>query len=120
MSNFLNSSPEYHREHIEQELQAADTAELDALVTIYHADHREICAHEKDWPFEIVNVLEILADSMGIQRSDRYKELKMMQNVEAVLEDCHELLKKHSVDPELARSEIEKMIWDQPLPLNQT
>ena len=25
--------------------------EEDALVAVYHSDHRELCAHERDWPF---------------------------------------------------------------------
>ncbi len=117
MSIFLGALPDNQRAHIRAELQTAATAGLDALVTIYHADHRQICAHEKDWPFEIINVLEIIADSMGISRKDRYKELKKMQDVEAIFADCADLLGQRSLDPELVRSEIENMINDQPLPL---
>ena len=38
------------------ELQAAADAGIDALVGVYHSDHRELSAHERDWPFRIINV----------------------------------------------------------------
>jgi hypothetical protein len=46
-------------------LQAAEIAGVDALVAVYHSDHRELCAHERHWPFRIVNFLEIVGASMG-------------------------------------------------------
>ena len=63
---------------------AADTleelkAQIDALVAVYHADHRELCAHERDYPFRIMNILEIVGESMGLRHEDQFKRLKMMQ-----------------------------------------
>jgi heterodisulfide reductase subunit D len=57
------------------ELQAASDAGIDALVAVYHSDHCELCAHERDWPFRIINVLEVVGESMGLSWRDRYKEL---------------------------------------------
>ena len=51
-----------------KELEAARAAGVDALVAVYHSDHRELCAHERDWPFRIINVLEIIGESMGFAR----------------------------------------------------
>ena len=56
-----------------KELEAARKAGVDALVAVYHSDHRELCAHERDWPFRIVNILEIVGESMGLSQDDRYK-----------------------------------------------
>src|SRR5205814_9905921 len=58
------------------ELEAARDAGIDALVTVYHADHRELCAHERDWPFQVVNALEIVGASMGLHHDDQYKRLR--------------------------------------------
>ena len=44
---------------------SAEAAGVDALVAVYHSDHRELCAHERDWPFRIMNFLEIVGASMG-------------------------------------------------------
>jgi len=78
--------PAFKRELQLNELQAACDARVHALVTVYHSDHRKLYAHERDWPFCIVNILELVGESMGLQhRDDRYKRLKMMQDVDQIV-----------------------------------
>src|SRR6516225_9758859 len=89
----------------------------DALVAVYHADHRELCAHERDYPFRIMNMLEIVGDSMGLHHDDRFKRLKMLQDVEAIAADCQDLIAQHELDPVAARAAIQAMLDEQPLPL---
>jgi heterodisulfide reductase subunit D len=48
MSNYFCALPAYRRELQRYELDAAERAGVDALVAVYHADHRELCAHERD------------------------------------------------------------------------
>ena len=108
----------YKRELQLSELKAAREAGIDALVAVYHSDHRELCAHERDWPFRIVNLLEILGQSMGLHQHDRYKELKLMQDADVIIADCQDLLTEHAVDAKLARDVVVKaMLGEQPLPL---
>ena len=78
----LGVLPKFKRELQLKELQAAREARIDALVTVYHSDHRELCAHEVDWPFRILNLLELVGASMGLARRDRYKELKILQDAD--------------------------------------
>jgi Fe-S oxidoreductase len=117
MSNYLRALPAYKRELQLKELEAARNAGVDALVAVYHADHRELCAHERDWPFEILNALEIVGASMGLRHEDRYKRLKLKQDADAILADCADLIAQHRVDPATARLAVEAMLADQPLPL---
>ena len=108
----------YKRELQLSELKAAREAGIDALVAVYHSDHRELCAHERDWPFRIVNLLEILGQSMGLHQHDRFKELKLMQDADVIIADCQDLLTEHAVDAKLARDVVVKaMLGEQPLPL---
>jgi Fe-S oxidoreductase len=110
--------PAFKRELQLNELRAADEADIDALVTVYHSEHRELCAHERDWPFRIVNLLELVGASMGLQHRDRYKELKMMQDADQIISECGDLIAQHALDPTKARDVIVKaMLGDQPLPL---
>jgi heterodisulfide reductase subunit D len=114
----LGVLPEFKRRLQLDELEAARDAGIDALVTVYHSEHRELCAHERDWPFRIVNLLEVVGESMGIERHDRYKELKMMQDADQIVADCADLLAHHALDAAKAREVIVKgMLADQPLPL---
>jgi Fe-S oxidoreductase len=109
--------PAYRRQLHEQELQAAAAAGVDALVAVYHSDHRELCAHERDWPFRIMNIYEIVGLSMGLHRDDRFKRLKKMQDADAILADCRELVEAHGLDLQATRAAIVAMLDEQPAPL---
>ncbi|MGD0023944.1 MAG: (Fe-S)-binding protein, partial [Xanthobacteraceae bacterium] len=117
MSNYFRALPAYRRELQKNELEAAERARVDALVAVYHADHRELCAHERDWPFRIMNVLEIVGGSMGLHHDDHFKRLKIMQDADAILADCQDLVRKHGLDVESTRLSIQAMLDEQPLPL---
>jgi Fe-S oxidoreductase len=110
--------PAYRRELQLKELEAARDAGVDALVAVYHSDHRELCAHERDWPFRIVNILEIVGASMGLSRHDRFKELKLKQDADLIVAECSDMLARHALDAATARKVVVKaMLGDQPLPL---
>jgi Fe-S oxidoreductase len=117
MSNYFRALPAYRRELQKNELDAAERAGVDALVAVYHADHRELCAHERDYPFRIMNLLEIVGASMGLHRDDHFKRLKMLQDVDAIAADCQDLVAQHGLDPETTRQAIQAMLDEQPLPL---
>src|SRR5436190_2698751 len=117
MSNYFRALPAYRRELQKNELDAAERAGIDALVAVYHADHRELCAHERDYPFRIVNLLEIVGDSMGLHHDDHFKRLKMLQDVDAIAADCQDLVAQHGLDLATTRQAIQAMLDEQPLPL---
>jgi Fe-S oxidoreductase len=103
------------------ELEAAQAAGVDVLTAVYHSDHRELCAHERDWPFRIVNLLEIVGQSMGFRQADQYKHLKVMQDADAIVAECRDLMTLHGLDVDAARTVIVKgMLEDQPLHLGVT
>jgi Fe-S oxidoreductase len=115
----LRVLPEFKRELQLGELQAAGDAGLDALITVYHSEHRELCAHERDWPFRIVNILEVVGESMGLHREDRHKQLKIMQDADQIVSECGDLIAHHALDTGKARDVVIKaMLGDQPLPLS--
>jgi hypothetical protein len=116
-ANDIRALPAYRRELHEKELLAAEAAGIDALVAIYHSDHRELCAHERDWPFRILNMYEIVGASMGLHQDDHFKRLKMMQDADAILADCQDLVRKHGLDMATTRHAIVTMLEEQPLPL---
>ena len=116
-ANSIRVLPAYRRQLHEQELQAAAAAGVDALVAVYHSDHRELCAHERDWPFRIMNIYEIVGLSMGLRRDDHFKRLKKMQDADAILADCCELIEAHGLDVEATRAAIVAMLDEQPAPL---
>jgi hypothetical protein len=117
MSNYFRALPAYRRELQGNELAAAERAGVDALVAVYHADHRELCAHERDYPFRIMNLLEIVGASMGLAHEDHFKRLKMLQDADAIAADCQDLVAQHGLDAQTTRAAIQAMLDEQPLPL---
>jgi heterodisulfide reductase subunit D len=94
---------------------------MDALVAIYHVDHRELCAHERDWPFHIINILELIGESMSLHHPDHFKRLKIMQDADAIVAYYRDLIAVRGLDSKVARSVVLKaMLAAQPLPLGRT
>jgi heterodisulfide reductase subunit D len=117
MSNYMNALPEYKRKLHQQELEAARDVGVDALVAVYHADHRDLCAHERDFPFRIINVLEIVGDAMGLRHPDTFKAMKMKQDVDLIVAECRDLIAEHGLSDDSVRKAVKAMIEEQPLPL---
>jgi Fe-S oxidoreductase len=119
MSINLRTLPDYKRQLQLAELEAARDAGVDALVAVYHPDHRELCAHERDWPFRILNVLDVIGASMGVANEDHYKRLKILQDADLILAECRDRLARHGIGEDTARASIKAMLDDQPLPLQR-
>lgn len=120
MCTGLSVLPAYKRDLHAGLLEAAAAAGVDTLAGVYHACHRDLCAHERDWPFEVVNFLEVVGASMGLAREDRFKRLKLMQDVQAILADVADLAALHG----LSRADVEEIVardllGEQPLALGR-
>src|SRR5262245_36410686 len=120
MCNSLAPVADYKRALHARELGAAEAAGVDCLVGIYHACHRELCAHERDYPFRIVNFLELVGEAMGVERQELFKQWKIMQDVDRVLAEVSRDAATAGLDPEAVRQVMVAAITgDQPLPLGQ-
>ena len=120
MCNKLTPLPAFKRDVHRKQLEAAADAGVTTLAGIYHACHRELCSHERDWPFEVVNFLELVGESMGLQRPDLFKRLKLMQDVDAILLDAAPLIEGNGLDLDEARDVVLRdMLGEQPLPLGR-
>ncbi|MGH7334749.1 MAG: heterodisulfide reductase-related iron-sulfur binding cluster [Candidatus Rokuibacteriota bacterium] len=118
MCNSLAPVATYKRALHARELAAAEAAGVDALVGIYHACHRELCAHEATLPFRIVNFLELVGEAMGVERPDLFKQWKMMQDVDRVLAELGDQVEREGLDPEAVREVmVATILGEQPLPL---
>ena len=118
MCNTLQPLPAYKREVHRSVLEAAANAGVTTLAGVYHACHREFCSHETEWPFEVVNFLELIGESMGIRREDHFKRLKKMQDADAILADVMDLVEEHGLKLDEVRQVIARdLLGEQPLPL---
>ncbi len=121
MCNSLAPVAAYKRELHANELAAAQAAGVDCLVGIYHACHRELCAHEATLPFQVVNFLELVGEAMGLERPDLFKQWKMMQDVDRVLADLGDRPEAAGLDVETVREVmVAHMLGEQPLPIGRS
>lgn len=118
MCNQLNSLPAYKRDLHREVLEAAAALKVDALAGVYHVCHRELCSHERDWPFEVVNFLELIGASMGITREDQFKRLKKLQDAGKILSDVADLAREHRLSLDLVEDVVlGDLLAEQPLEL---
>jgi heterodisulfide reductase subunit D len=54
---------------------------------------------------------------MGLHYDDHFKRLKIMQDADAILDDCRDLVQKHGLDAAATRVAIQAMLDEQPAPL---
>ena len=98
----------YHSHTVEAALRDAEAAGVDVLVGIYHGDHREFAGREADWPFTMQNYMELVGESMGFMEIDRFKQLKLMQDADAVLAASAEMITAFGLGAEEVRDVVVK------------
>jgi len=95
MANVEQARREAHRRTIESALAAG--AEM--LVTLYHTCHRDLCGFEGRYPLEVKNWTGLIATALGLpEHEDRYKRIKLHDEVSAALEDAREFIEAHGLD----------------------
>jgi hypothetical protein len=113
----LASVPQHRQQALADLLRRAETAKVDALAGIFHADHRELVSHEPEWPFEIVNYMELIGASLGLNRPDTFKRLKLMRDVDQILAASQDLIAEYDLDAGEVREVIlQDMFGEQHLP----
>ena len=110
----------YYKNSVAKRLAAAEAAGVDTLVGVYHSDHREFSGHQEAWPFEVVNYMELIGESMGISRPDLFKHLKLMADADAIVAASTPLIEANGLNPEEARDVVlSEMLGDQHLPVDR-
>jgi heterodisulfide reductase subunit D len=117
----LRAAPDAGKKLLAETFQAAEDANVTTLAGVYHADHRELVAHENAWPFEIVNFMELIGESMGLHREDLFKRYKLMQDVDAILAASKDTIEQNGLDLETVRDVVlNDMLGEQLLPIDRT
>lgn len=80
--------------------------------------HRELCAHERGQPFEILNFLKLVGEAMGVDRQDLFKHWKVMQDADRVVAEVGAQARAAGLDLEIVREVVvSQILGEQPLPL---
>ena len=63
--------------------------------------------------------MELIADSMDLDRPDLFKRLKLMQDADAIIADSYEQIAAHGLDADEVRDAVVKyLLGDQILPVD--
>ena len=99
----------------------AEAKGIEVLAGVFHADHRELVSHQNDWPFEIVNYMELIGQSLGLYREDLFKRMKLMQDADAIMADARDMIETHGLNADEVREVIlSDIIGEQKLPRDRS
>ncbi len=105
MSIHVVGLPEHKRALLEQEFATAKALGADTLATVFHACHREVCTLGNA-SFEVLNFLELIGESMGLRHEDRYRRLKLLDDVDAIIAETAPMIAAHGLDVETVREAL--------------
>jgi Fe-S oxidoreductase len=109
-SNYLTLLPDFKERLLQEEFEACVEADVDTLATIFHPCHRETCHLGEGKSFEIVNLMELVGESMGIHVADIFKKLKIMGDVDLIIAECADMIAEHNLDADALRVHLEAEI----------
>jgi Fe-S oxidoreductase len=89
----------------------ARAANVDAVVTVYHSCHFELCHEEGSQPFQLENFMTILGRSMGFEYPDWTKTYKLYEDMDRVLDEAGDLLRQHGIDLEKAKTSLQAALY---------
>lgn len=115
----LETVPNYRSETIAAILRTAEEKNVDVLCSVFHSDHRELSSHAEQWPYEMKNYMDIIAESMGIHHDDLFQRLKVMQDADHIVAEMAATVSDNNLDLEQMRDAVlQYMLGDQLLPID--
>ena len=106
-SNYLTLLQDFKEKLLQEEFDACIEAGVDTLATIFHPCHRETCHLGQDKPFEIVNLMELVGESLGLHVPDLFKKLKIMGDVDRIIADSADMITEHNLNVDALRQHLE-------------
>jgi heterodisulfide reductase subunit D len=102
-ANHLSVLPEFKAELREREFRAAAAAGVTTFASIFHACHRELVQYQPLVSFELINFMELIGESIGIDIPDLYKRLRLIGDIDTIIADAAELIAVHRLDLDTVR-----------------
>jgi heterodisulfide reductase subunit D len=110
-ASHLSVLPEFKAELREREFRAAAEAGVTTFASVFHACHRELIRYQPQVSFELVNFMELIGESMGIDIPDLYKRLLLIGDIDTIVADTAELIAAHRLDLETVRDVLAQELF---------
>jgi Fe-S oxidoreductase len=102
-ASHLSVLPQFKAELREREFRAAAEAGVTTFASVFHACHRELIRYQPQVSFELVNFMELIGESIGIDIPDLYKRLALIGDIDGIVADTSELIAAHRLDLDTVR-----------------
>lgn len=91
----------------------AEAKELgaDAVVVPYHSCYRQHCKMQLQYGVGVQHYLELVAEAMGIPFEQKFKELRLLDNVDEAMERLAPRLEQLGYSPEQVRPYVEQVVY---------
>lgn len=83
----------------------------DALVVPYHSCYRQHCKMELKYGVPVHHMFNILAMALGIPFSEPFKELRLLDNIDAVVERLRPRIERFGYDEKAVRAQVARAIF---------
>lgn len=83
----------------------------DALVVPYHSCYRQHCKMELQYGVPVHHYLNILAMALGIPFSEPFKEMRLLDSLDAVVDALRPKIDRLGYDESLARAQIARAVF---------
>ena len=95
----------------ERMFEEARSLGADALVVPYHSCYRQHCKMELKYGVPVHHMFNILAMALGIPFSEPFKEMRLLDSVDAVVEALRPRIERYGYDEQLVRAQIARAIF---------
>jgi heterodisulfide reductase subunit D len=110
-ASHLSVLPEFKAQLREREFCAAAEAGVTTFASVFHACHRELIRFQPQVSFELVNFMELIGESIGIDIPDLYKRLALIGDIDTIVADTAELIAAHQLDLETVRDVLAQELF---------
>lgn len=95
----------------ERMFQEARSLGADALVVPYHSCYRQHCKMQLRHGVAVHHMFNILALALGIPFTEPFKELRLLDDVDAVLERLRPRIERYGYDEKTVRAQVQRAIF---------
>lgn len=81
-------------------LEEARATGADQLITVCHYCGQTFSYKEREYPFEVVNYINLVAESMGIDRENKFKKYVQWNDLDLILNDIGDRVDNLSIEKE--------------------
>lgn len=104
----LHPMPVADQERMFEEARALGA---DALVVPYHSCYRQHCKMQLKYGVPVHHMFNVLAMALGIPFSEPFKEMRLLDSVDAVVEALRPRIERYGYDEKLVRAQVARAIF---------